>query len=91
MRASATALFIALLIMIFVASSTSISIHSSSAAAMEVSSAGTEESRVTMKELHVNTWQGKKTWMNHGSFRGPRKHLVKYPTELPFQAQELSV
>ncbi|KAL6180970.1 hypothetical protein ACLB2K_047628 [Fragaria x ananassa] len=43
MRASATALFLALLIMIFVASSTSISIHSSSAAAMEVSSSVPEE------------------------------------------------
>ncbi|PRQ19002.1 hypothetical protein RchiOBHm_Chr7g0212371 [Rosa chinensis] len=91
MRASATALLLVLLILIFVASSSSIPIHSSSAKAMEEGSAGNEENRGTMKELHGNTWQGKKTWMNHGSFRSPRKHLVKYPTELPFQAQELSV
>ncbi|CAL5436270.1 unnamed protein product [Camellia sinensis] len=34
----------------------------------------------------------RKLWMNHGSFRGPRKHLVN-PTvdQHPFQVRELSV
>lgn len=91
MRASATA-FLVLLVMIFLASSSSsssISIHSSSA--MAAGTAVNEENRVTGGDLHGNTWQGKKTWMNHGSFRNPRKRLFKYPTELPFQADELSV
>lgn len=36
-------------------------------------------------------WQ-KKTWMNHGSHRGPRKHLVNPTTENVFQlAREFPV
>lgn len=36
-------------------------------------------------------WQ-KKTWMNHGSHRGPRKHLVNPTTEDAFQlAREFPV
>ena len=33
--------------------------------------------------------RNKRTWMNHGSFRGPRKRLVNGAAERPFQAQEL--
>lgn len=58
---------------------------------MAAGTAVNEENPVMGRELHGNTWQGRKTWMNHGSFRNPRKRLVKYPTELPFQADELPV
>ncbi|KAI7988900.1 hypothetical protein LOK49_LG13G01955 [Camellia lanceoleosa] len=37
------------------------------------------------------TWQ-RKLWMNHGSFRGPRKHLVNLTVDQhPFQVRELRV
>ncbi|OIV92968.1 hypothetical protein TanjilG_20630 [Lupinus angustifolius] len=35
-------------------------------------------------------WQ-RKTWMNHGSNRGHRKHLVNPTAKNPFQARELYV
>ncbi|KAM2503775.1 hypothetical protein PS1_037763 [Malus domestica] len=36
------------------------------------------------------TWQ-RKTWMNHGSFRSPRKHLDSPTLQFPFQAREFPV
>ncbi|KAK7309667.1 hypothetical protein RJT34_06582 [Clitoria ternatea] len=33
----------------------------------------------------------RKTWMNHGSHRGPKKHLVNPTAEHPFQAREFPV
>jgi hypothetical protein len=41
------------------------------------------------KELQ-GTWQ-RKLWMNHGSFRGPRKHLLNPTVQHPFQAREFPV
>ena len=41
------------------------------------------------RELHQR-WQ-KKTYMNHGSFRGARKRLVNPTVELPFQARQFPV
>ncbi|KAE9596903.1 hypothetical protein Lal_00007250 [Lupinus albus] len=35
-------------------------------------------------------WQ-RKTWMNHGSHRGHRKHLVNLTAKNPFQALEFPV
>lgn len=35
-------------------------------------------------------WE-RKNWMNHGSFRGPRKHLVNPTLQQPFQADQLPV
>ncbi|KAF7829173.1 putative transmembrane protein [Senna tora] len=35
-------------------------------------------------------WQ-RKSWMNHGSSRGTRKHLVNPTIEHPFQAREFPV
>ncbi|KAI4314534.1 hypothetical protein L6164_027432 [Bauhinia variegata] len=35
-------------------------------------------------------WQ-RKTWMNHGSSRGSRKHLLNPTAERPFQAREFPV
>ncbi|OVA02837.1 hypothetical protein BVC80_9095g28 [Macleaya cordata] len=32
----------------------------------------------------------RKRWMNHGSFRGPRKHLVNPSNEYPFRVSKLS-
>uniref|UniRef100_A0A7N2N1B2 Transmembrane protein n=1 Tax=Quercus lobata TaxID=97700 RepID=A0A7N2N1B2_QUELO len=37
-----------------------------------------------------SSWQGK-LWMNHGSFRGPRKHLVNPTVQHPFQARDFPV
>ncbi|KAF8033548.1 hypothetical protein BT93_D2215 [Corymbia citriodora subsp. variegata] len=36
------------------------------------------------------TWQ-KQPWMNHGSDRGPRKHLVDLTAYRPFQVPKLPV
>ncbi|KAK9275690.1 hypothetical protein L1049_022957 [Liquidambar formosana] len=49
---------------------------------------------VVLEEKHVpemhRAWQ-RKPWMNHGSFRGPRKHLVNPTVEDRFQVRELPV
>lgn len=37
-----------------------------------------------------SSWQ-RKLWMNHGSFRGPRKHLVNPTVQHPFQARDFPV
>ncbi|CAL0314186.1 unnamed protein product [Lupinus luteus] len=42
-----------------------------------------------VRELQ-HRWQ-RKTWMNHGSNRGNRKHLVNLTAKNPFQAREFSV
>ncbi|KAL7166730.1 hypothetical protein ACSBR2_037409 [Camellia fascicularis] len=69
----------ALLLYIFLSS---VLLLSSAAAGAHEERQGQESSR---------TWQ-RKLWMNHGSFRGPRKHLVN-PTvdQHPFQVRELPV
>lgn len=46
--------------------------------------------KVTRKD-QVKSWE-RKTWMNHGSHRGPRKHLVNPTSEDLFQlAREFPV
>lgn len=82
-----------MLLLVIFASSSSVWINSASA------SAAMEERAVRiLQEDKVRGLQGmqawdRKTWMNHGSFRSPRKHLVN-PTataQLPFQAGQLPV
>ncbi|KAE9613265.1 hypothetical protein Lalb_Chr05g0215671 [Lupinus albus] len=44
-------------------------------------------------EIHTSkvVKDNRKTWMNHGSHRGPRKHLVNPTAQKPFQALEFPV
>ncbi|KAJ7953384.1 putative Transmembrane protein [Quillaja saponaria] len=69
------------ILFLFILTSSLISVHSSNHGVPAVA----QENQVS--ESH----QQRKTWMNHGSFRGPRKKLVNPTMELPFQAREFPV
>ncbi|KAH7836245.1 hypothetical protein Vadar_033947 [Vaccinium darrowii] len=56
----------------------SVFLHSASAA-------GNHAGRGDARESH-RTWQ-RKPWMNHGSFRGPRKQLINPTAEHLFQVR----
>lgn len=64
----------------------------SASAAMEERAVRIEQEDKVRGLQGMQAWE-RKTWMNHGSFRSPRKHLVN-PTatsQLPFQASQLPV
>ncbi|KAI8530655.1 hypothetical protein RHMOL_Rhmol11G0076600 [Rhododendron molle] len=70
---------VALLLFIFLSSAL---LHSASAAGARVGEKRVRESR--------GMWQ-RKPWMNHGSFRGPRKQFINPKVEHLFQVRELPV
>jgi hypothetical protein len=61
-------------------------IHSAGSEVGVVYSAG----KHVVRESHGVARQ-RKLRVNHGSFRGPRKHLVNPTLQHPFEAQELPV
>ncbi|XAR70698.1 hypothetical protein NMG60_11027648 [Bertholletia excelsa] len=77
MRTSLTALSL----LFFLLFSSAILVHSGPAAAGVDAETQAGESDV---------WQ-RKLWMNHGSFRGPRKHLINPTTEHPLEVPELPI
>ena len=81
-RASLTCFILFLLVL----ATSSISVHSINT--------GITTARVSLenqaREQHHQKWQ-RKTWMNHGSLRGPREHLVNPTVEHPLQAREFPV
>ncbi|CAL8155614.1 unnamed protein product [Prunus armeniaca] len=80
-----------LLLVIFASSSVWINSASASAAMEKRAVRIVQEDKVRGLQ-GTQAWE-RKTWMNHGSFRGPRKHLVN-PTataQFPFQASQLPV
>ncbi|KAJ7943893.1 putative Transmembrane protein [Quillaja saponaria] len=79
LRASLTCI----ILFLFLLASSLISVHSGNHGIPAVD----EENQV--RESHHE--QQRKTWMNHGSFRGPRKSLINPTMELPFQAREFPV
>ncbi|KAK4252693.1 hypothetical protein QN277_014437 [Acacia crassicarpa] len=59
------------------------------ASASSVTAVGTARGNHASESGH-RRWQ-RKTWMNHGSSRGPKKQLVNPTLENPFQAREFPV
>ncbi|KAG2676761.1 hypothetical protein I3843_12G069200 [Carya illinoinensis] len=86
LRALSAASFIILLL-----GFTALIILTTHSAAIEVGGGAVVEegNHVRVRELH-GKWQ-RKLWMNHGSFRGPRKQLVNPTVQHPFQAREFPV
>jgi hypothetical protein len=83
LRALST-IFLLLFLLCFTTSLTAL-VHSS---ASQVAVAA--EGKHVMREFHGRTWQ-RKLLINHGSFRGPRKHLLNPTLHQPFEAQKLPV
>ncbi|KAK7252529.1 hypothetical protein RIF29_36531 [Crotalaria pallida] len=81
MRASLTRFILLFLLVIATTTTSLVSVHSSSKVIKENQT----------RELMKHSWQQRKTWMNHGSHRGPRKHLVNPTAQNPFQAREFPV
>ncbi|KAM1236345.1 hypothetical protein ACFX2I_037373 [Malus domestica] len=90
-----------MLLIIFAFSRPSAAAAAAAAAAMEGGAAALvhqlevdQEGHNEHVKLHgtakKETWQ-RKTWMNHGSFRSPRKHLDSPTLQFPFQAREFPV
>ncbi|KAL6279465.1 hypothetical protein ACE6H2_016346 [Prunus campanulata] len=84
---------IVLMLLLVIFASSSVWINSASAsAAMEERAVRIEQEDKVRGLQGMQAWR-RKTRMNHGSFRSPRKHLVN-PTatsQLPFQASQLPV
>ncbi|CAL0311790.1 unnamed protein product [Lupinus luteus] len=82
-KASLTCFII--LFLLVIATTSLVSVHSSNTE-IHTSKVVKENQAQEMKY----TWQ-RKTWMNHGSHRGPGKHLVNPTAQNPFQALEFPV
>lgn len=85
LRGLATPFVVFLLIIMF---GSSILVHHSSEGFRVINNGEAVKNHPVNDEESHGKWE-RKTWMNHGSSRGPRKHLVNPTLHHAFQANQL--